>query len=57
MFAIYPRIFAAIDDQTGRSSRVSFPCEMSGNVALISLWLVSGPHHTASAVINDSKLT
>jgi hypothetical protein len=45
------------DNQTGRGSRVSFPGEMSGNVALMSLWLVSGPHHTASAVINESKMT
>ena len=43
--------------QTGRGSRVSFPGGMSGNVALMSLWLVSGPHHTASAVINESKMT
>jgi hypothetical protein len=43
--------------QTGRVSRVSFPGEMSGNVALMSLWLVSGPHHTANAVINESNMT
>ena len=43
--------------QTGRGSRVSFPGEVSGNVALMSLWLVSGHHHTASAVINESNMT
>jgi hypothetical protein len=57
MFAVSPWILAAIDNQTGRASRVSFPGEMSGNVALMSLWLVSGPHHTASAVINESNMT